>query len=217
MRRSIRSLEAAEIHRRVIAAGGPALIFRNVKGADFPLVTNLFGTARRAELAFGERPLRLIRRLVQLVETLLPPTPAKDVGRARCRPRAAEDRRQAHQRRADHRGRHRRRAPRSAAGDDHLARRRRSIHDAATGLHAASGRTRLQPGHVSASRARRSDDRHALADWQGRRLPLPGRRGAQSGAAGHGVSRRPAGAHSGCHRAAARKCAGTDARLAHRW
>ena len=52
-------LEAAEIHRRVIAAGGPALLFTNVKGAAFPLVTNLFGTARRAELAFGARPLRV--------------------------------------------------------------------------------------------------------------------------------------------------------------
>jgi UbiD family decarboxylase len=41
------------------------------------LVTNLFGTARRAELAFGERPHRLIERLVHLVETVLPPTPAK--------------------------------------------------------------------------------------------------------------------------------------------
>lgn len=70
-------LEAAEIHRRVIAAGGPALLFTNVKGADFPLVTNLFGTARRAEMAFGTRPQQLIRRLVQLAETLLPPTPAK--------------------------------------------------------------------------------------------------------------------------------------------
>ena len=70
-------LEAAEIHRRVIAANGPALIFRHVKGADFPLVTNLFGTPRRAELAFGERPLRLIKRLVQLVETIMPPTPGK--------------------------------------------------------------------------------------------------------------------------------------------
>src|SRR5687768_11548306 len=70
-------LEAAEIHRRVIAAGGPALLFTNVEDADFPLVTNLFGTARRAELAFGARPLRLIRRLVELAETLLPPTPGK--------------------------------------------------------------------------------------------------------------------------------------------
>ena len=46
-------LEVAEIHRRVIAAGGPALLFTNVGGSDFRLVTNLFGTARRAELAFG--------------------------------------------------------------------------------------------------------------------------------------------------------------------
>ena len=78
-------LEAAEIHRRVIAAGGPAVLFTHVKGSDFRLVTNLFGTARRAETAFGDRPLRLIRRLVELAETLLPPTPgkiwdARDVG-----------------------------------------------------------------------------------------------------------------------------------------
>ena len=80
-----RSLEAAEIHRRVVATGGPALLFTNVADADFPAVTNLFGTARRAELAFGERPGRLIRRLAELPETLMPPTPsrlwgARDVG-----------------------------------------------------------------------------------------------------------------------------------------
>ena len=70
-------LEVAEIHRRVVAGGGPALLFTNVKGSGFRLVTNLFGTARRAEQAFGERPLRLIRRVVELVETIMPPTPAK--------------------------------------------------------------------------------------------------------------------------------------------
>ena len=69
--------EVAEIHRRVIAGGGPALLFTNVKGAEFPLVTNLFGTPRRAELAFGQRPLAFIKRLVHLAETMLPPTPAK--------------------------------------------------------------------------------------------------------------------------------------------
>src|SRR5687767_791817 len=79
-------LEVAEIHRSVIAAGGPALLFTNVTGSPFRLATNLFGTARRAELAFGTRPLQLIKRLVHLAETLLPPTPAKlwdarDVGR----------------------------------------------------------------------------------------------------------------------------------------
>ena len=72
-----RSLEVAEIHRRVVAAGGPALLFTRVADADFPVVTNLFGTARRAELAFGRRPGRLIRRLVELLETLMPPTPAR--------------------------------------------------------------------------------------------------------------------------------------------
>ncbi len=70
-------LEVPEIHRRVIAAGGPALLFTKVRGADFPLVTNLFGTSRRAALAFGTRPLRLIKRLVHLAETIMPPTPAK--------------------------------------------------------------------------------------------------------------------------------------------
>jgi UbiD family decarboxylase len=83
-------LEAAEIHRRVIAAGGPALLFTKVRGAEMPLATNLFGTARRAELAFGSRPLRLIRRLVSLAEELLPPSPgklwrARDVGREALR------------------------------------------------------------------------------------------------------------------------------------
>jgi 4-hydroxybenzoate decarboxylase subunit C len=69
-------LEAAEIHRRVVAAGGPALLFNNVAGSDFRLVTNLMGTARRAEMAFGERPVQLIRRIVELAETLLPPSAA---------------------------------------------------------------------------------------------------------------------------------------------
>ena len=75
-------LEAAEIHRRVIAAGGPALLFTNVKGAAFPLVTNLFGTARRAELAFGKRPLELIKRVVHLAETHAAADAGEAVGRA---------------------------------------------------------------------------------------------------------------------------------------
>jgi UbiD family decarboxylase len=70
-------LELAEIHRRVIAARGPALLFTKVRGADFPVVTNLYGTTGRATMAFGSRPLRLIRRIVELAETLMPPTPGK--------------------------------------------------------------------------------------------------------------------------------------------
>ena len=70
-------LELAEIHRRVIAEGGPALIFRRVKGSRYPVVTNLFGTARRIDLAFGPKPESLIRDLVHIAESLLPPKPAE--------------------------------------------------------------------------------------------------------------------------------------------
>jgi UbiD family decarboxylase len=70
-------LEIAEIHRRVIAANGPALLFTNPRGKAFPVVTNLFGSARRVELAFGTQPLEVIRDVAKLPEELLPPTPRK--------------------------------------------------------------------------------------------------------------------------------------------
>ena len=66
-------LEAAEIHRRVIAAGGPALLFTNVIGAGFPLATNLFGTRARVEKAFGRRPLDFVRRVAELAQRAAPP------------------------------------------------------------------------------------------------------------------------------------------------
>lgn len=66
-------LEAAEIHRRVIERGGPALLFKRVKGSRYPVVTNLFGTARRIELAFGPKPESIVRELAQVAESLLPP------------------------------------------------------------------------------------------------------------------------------------------------
>lgn len=69
-------LELAEIHRRVIERGGPALIFRRVKGSRYPVVTNMFGTARRISLAFGPKPEALVRRAVHMAESLLPPKPA---------------------------------------------------------------------------------------------------------------------------------------------
>ena len=70
-------LEAAEVHRRVIAAGGPALLFRRVKGSPWPAVTNLFGTARRVQLAFGPRPEQFVQRLAALPHTMLPPSLGK--------------------------------------------------------------------------------------------------------------------------------------------
>ncbi|MCA1766269.1 MAG: UbiD family decarboxylase [Desulfobulbaceae bacterium] len=65
-------LEIAEIHRRVISMGGPALLFTNVKGSRFPVVTNLFGSSRRLDLAFGRRPLDYVAELVKAAGELTP-------------------------------------------------------------------------------------------------------------------------------------------------
>jgi UbiD family decarboxylase len=70
-------LEVAEIHRRVIDEQGKALLFKNVKGSPFPVVTNLFGTAKRIDLAFGKKPQELVKKAVEMVEILLPPQPKK--------------------------------------------------------------------------------------------------------------------------------------------
>jgi len=47
-------LEAAEIHRRVIAAGGPALLFTKVRGADFPLVIGQAKCERESKIVRDE-------------------------------------------------------------------------------------------------------------------------------------------------------------------
>ena len=44
-------LEITEIADRTVKAGGPALLFENVKGSEHPLLINQFGTARRMCLA----------------------------------------------------------------------------------------------------------------------------------------------------------------------
>jgi UbiD family decarboxylase len=68
-------LEIAEIHRRVIDEQGKALLFKNVKNSKYPVVTNLFGTPKRIDLAFGKKPQELVKKAVEMVEVLLPPKP----------------------------------------------------------------------------------------------------------------------------------------------
>jgi 4-hydroxy-3-polyprenylbenzoate decarboxylase len=58
-------LEAAAIHRRVHAAGGPAVFFANVVGCRFPMVSNLFGTMERTRQMFRDA-LAGVERLVAL-------------------------------------------------------------------------------------------------------------------------------------------------------
>ena len=58
-------LEAAEIQRRVYQAGGPAVFYERVKGCQFPMVSNLFGTIERTRFLFRDT-LDYVRRLVEL-------------------------------------------------------------------------------------------------------------------------------------------------------
>ncbi|GEL06618.1 4-hydroxy-3-polyprenylbenzoate decarboxylase [Salisediminibacterium halotolerans] len=46
------NLEMASIHLKTYEAGGPALLFENVKGSDYPAVSNLFGTVERSKFIF---------------------------------------------------------------------------------------------------------------------------------------------------------------------
>ena len=70
-------LEIAEIHRRMIEEQGKTLLFNNVKNSKFPVITNLFGTVKRIDLAFTKKPQEFVRRAVEMVEVLLPPKPGQ--------------------------------------------------------------------------------------------------------------------------------------------
>src|SRR5262245_55726757 len=59
------NLEAAEVHRRVNRAGGPAILFTRVKNCEFPMVSNLFGTIERARYIFRDS-LDRVRRLIEM-------------------------------------------------------------------------------------------------------------------------------------------------------
>ena len=48
-------LEMAVIQRRVYTAGGPAILFENVKGSKFPCVSNLFASTEQTEFLFSDR------------------------------------------------------------------------------------------------------------------------------------------------------------------
>jgi UbiD family decarboxylase len=76
-------LELAEIHRRVIAAGGPALLFENVEGSPFRVVTNLFGTEKRVRTAFGDQAREFVAEAARLPEELMPPDLGKVWGKRR--------------------------------------------------------------------------------------------------------------------------------------
>ncbi len=74
-------LELTEIGDRVLRAGGPALLFENPlrdgKPAQMPVLTNLFGTARRVAMGMGETRTEALREIGKLLAYLKEPDPPR--------------------------------------------------------------------------------------------------------------------------------------------
>lgn len=58
-------LEMAAIHLRVYEAGGPALLFENVKGSKFRAASNIYGTIARSKFIFRDT-FSLVQKLIAL-------------------------------------------------------------------------------------------------------------------------------------------------------
>ena len=77
------SLEIAEITDRISKSpsGGKALLFENVRGSDFPVATNIFGSPRRICLALGADKLNdLSLRMERLLSRASCPAKSDDGG-----------------------------------------------------------------------------------------------------------------------------------------
>src|SRR5947209_8445332 len=66
-------LEITEITDRTVKAGGPALLFENVKGSELPLLINQFGTERRMCMAFDAPSLDAVGERIGDVLEMQPP------------------------------------------------------------------------------------------------------------------------------------------------
>ncbi|HEV7180750.1 MAG TPA: menaquinone biosynthesis decarboxylase [Candidatus Baltobacteraceae bacterium] len=66
-------LEISEITDRVVKAGGPALLFTNVKGSTFPVLTNQFGSHRRMAMAFDATRLDDVADRLRALLDISPP------------------------------------------------------------------------------------------------------------------------------------------------
>src|ERR671923_310404 len=67
------NLEITEITDRTVKAGGPALLFENVKGSKLPLLINQFGTERRMCMAFDAASLDAVAEQLSEVLEMQPP------------------------------------------------------------------------------------------------------------------------------------------------
>jgi 4-hydroxy-3-polyprenylbenzoate decarboxylase len=66
-------LEIAEITDRVVKAGGPALLFGDVRGSRYPVLTNQFGSRRRMAMALGAGDLDAAAERLRALTDIAPP------------------------------------------------------------------------------------------------------------------------------------------------
>ena len=75
-------LEISEITDRVVKAGGPALLFTNVRGSAFPVLTNQFGSAKRMAMALDAKSLDdAADRIRKLIDVSMPTTALGKLGK----------------------------------------------------------------------------------------------------------------------------------------
>ena len=68
------ALEITEIHTRLLAERGPAVLFERVEGSELPLLANLFGTVERVAWGMNREPHQL-RELGELLAFFKQPEP----------------------------------------------------------------------------------------------------------------------------------------------
>ena len=73
-------LEITEIHTRLLAEGGPAVLFEKVTGSRMPVLTNLFGTVERVAWGMGREPeeLRAVGEMLAFFRQPQPPESFKE-------------------------------------------------------------------------------------------------------------------------------------------
>ena len=74
-------LEMTEIQTRLLAEGGPAVLFENVEGSAMPVLVNLFGTVERVAWGMDREPAQL-RELGEMLAFFRQPQPPESFGQA---------------------------------------------------------------------------------------------------------------------------------------
>jgi 4-hydroxy-3-polyprenylbenzoate decarboxylase len=76
------NLEISEITNRVVKRGGPALLFTNVRGSQFPVLTNQFGSRGRMAMALGTGTLdEAGDRIRKLLDMSMPQSAIEKIGK----------------------------------------------------------------------------------------------------------------------------------------